>query len=333
MQVTVCRRKGGGFIAGRGVTERLPDVGAGRQAIPWLLPFLFCSLLWLILLRPAYAEVPPVAIGVYNPIIRDVPRKDAELSLRFWLAELGASVQLKYKPIRFYDDLGQMKRDLDSGELNFIVATSMGVVQHIPLDQLRDGFTGQKPAADDLYLVVRRAANIRTLADLAGKRFVLLDGDELSDVYLQVLLMRSRATVDASRLAAIDREKRSANLVHRLFFNRADAGLISRNAYEAALELNPQIGQRLQILDEYSFRGRSPVVGLFSAQMASDDRAIITRAAMSISGTARGRQLLDIYRADSMEVSSVSDLEPYRRLFNEYQTLRGQGSSAKKGGS
>lgn len=297
---------------------------------PCLPLFFVLCLLWC---GAVFAEVPPVAIGVYNPVIRDVPRKDAELSLRFWLAELGESVHLKYKPIRFYDDLEEMKRDLASGELNFIVATSMGAVQHLPVDQLRDGFSGHKPAADDLYLVVRREANIRNLADLAGKRFVLLEGDELSDVYLQILLMRSWGKVERSRLAGIEHEKRSNNLVHRLFFKQADAALINRNAYEAALALNPQIGQRLQILDDYSFHGRSPVIGLFSAQVNAKDREIITRGAMTINDTVRGRQLLDIYRADAVDVSKVSDLEPYRRLFEEYRELQGAGGPSKKGGS
>lgn len=291
--------------------------------------FVLCLMCW----GAAFAEAPPVAIGVYNPVIRDVPRKDAELSLRFWITELGQSLQLKYKPIRFYDDIEEMKHDLATGELNFIVATSMGVVQHLPLDQLRDGFSGYKSTADDLFLVVRRAANIRNLADLAGKRLVLLDSDELSDVYLQTLLMRSWGKADESRLAAVEREKRSVNLVHRLFFNRADAALITRNAYEAAVALNPQIGQRLQILDQHSFHGRSPVVGLFSARVSAEDREAITRAALSLNGTPRGRQILDIYRADSMVASKVSDLEPYRRLFVEYQALQATDNSPKKAGS
>jgi hypothetical protein len=35
--------------------------------------------------------LPPVAIGFYLPVVRDLPRKDVEVSLRFWVEELARS--------------------------------------------------------------------------------------------------------------------------------------------------------------------------------------------------------------------------------------------------
>lgn len=270
----------------------------------------------------AWADpLPPIAIGFYTPVIRDFPRKDVEVSLRFWTDELARSLNLTYKPIQLYDDLDQLRRDMLAGKINFMVASSMGVVQHFAPDEISNGFTGIKNVPNYLYLVVRHGAGIRTPADLGGKRVMLLDGDELSTVYLETLMLKAWGKPDWARLGSVSREQRSVKMVNGLFFGQADAALIDRTAYEAALALNPQIGQRLEILDDYTFKGRSPHIGLFSSRMAPADRERITEAALKLNETARGRQVLDIYKSDTMARTSVESLVPYRELMETHDAL------------
>jgi hypothetical protein len=265
---------------------------------------------------------PPIAIGFYTPVFRDVPRADVEVSLKFWIDELAHLVKLKFKPIRFYDHMEDLKRDMKSGEINFIVATSMGVVQYFSMDELRDGFSGLKEVPDHLFLVVKRSSGIRTPADLAGKRVAILEGDELSEVYLDTLMMKALGKAAVTRAPSVTHEKRSSTLVHRVFFNQADAALVRRNTYESAMAMNPQIDQQLQVLETYSFKGRSPHIGLFSARVAPQDAQAITRSAMTMGSTSRGRQVLDIYHADNMVLTKVSDLDPFLDLLTQYRTLK-----------
>jgi ABC-type phosphate/phosphonate transport system substrate-binding protein len=294
----------------------------------WLALTLLASWGW------ACAEPPPpIAIGLYLPVIRDVPRRDVELSLRFWVEELGAAVKLSYKPIRFYENMADLRRDMKSGEINFMVATSMGVVQNFATDELEDGFSSLKSKPDHLFLVVRRSAGIRDLPDLTGKRLAILESDELSEVYLETLLMKAGGVQVKTAMDGASRDKRSVSLVHRLFFGKADAALIYRNAYEAALAMNPQIGQQLQVLEAYSFKGRSPHIGLFSSRVALPDVEAITRAAMTLGSTARGRQVLDIYAADQMAVTRVQDLEPFRDLLAQNHALKAALLPARKKGA
>lgn len=276
---------------------------------------------------------PPVAIGFYTPVFRDVPRADVEVSLKFWIDELAQSLKLKFRPIRFYDHMEDLKRDMKSGEINFLVATSMGVAQYFSVRELRDGFSGLKTLPDHLFLVVRRSSAIRSPADLAGKRVAILDGDELSEVYLDTLMMKAVGKSAATSLLGIAREKRSNTLVHRVFFNQVDASLVRRNTYEAAAVMNPQVGHQLQVLDAYSFMGRSPHIGLFSARVALQDAEAITKSAMTLGSTARGRQVLDIYNADSMVQTKVQDLEPFLDLLAQHRMLKASLVTTRKNGA
>jgi len=293
-----------------------------------------CLALVLLCFGPARAEPPPpVAIGFHTAVIRDLPRKDVEVSLRFWIEELARSLALKYQPVQMYDDLAEMKRDMASGKLNFLVSTSMGAAQHFAPEELADGFAGYKTEPDHLLLVVRREAGIRGPGDLAGKRIALMEGDELSDIYLETLLLKAWGKPDWNRLGPMTRELRSSKLAHRLFFDQADAALIYRNGFEAALALNPQLGKRLLVLDDYSFKIRSPHIGLFSARMRPEHREAITQATLKLNDTARGRQVLQIYLADNMVRTPVKDLLPFRELLETHRALlarAGKGGSGQK---
>jgi len=277
----------------------------------------------------ARAEPPPVAIGFYLPVVRDFPRKDVEVSLRFWIEELARNLGLSYQPVQMYDDLASLKRDMASGKRNFLVTTAIGAVQHFAPEELADGFAGYKQVPDHLLLVVRREAGISAPGDLAGKRVALMEGDELSDLYLETLLLKAWGKADWKRLGPITREQRSGKLAHRLFFGQADAALIYRNGYEAALAMNPQLRQHLQVMEAYSLKVRSPHIGLFSAQVRPEHREEITQAALRLNETARGRQVLQLYHADDLMRTSLRDLAPFRELIETHRRLlaRSQGKA------
>jgi hypothetical protein len=266
--------------------------------------------------------LPPVAIGFYMPVMREISRRDVEVSLRFWVEELARSISLTYRPVQYYDSMDEMKRDMAAGKINFIVANGMGVAQHFSPAELGDGFSGYKDLPENLLLVVRRDAGIRSAADLAGKRIGLLDRDELTDLYLETLLLKAWGKADWGRLGPVTRETRSGKLAHRLFFGQADAALIYRSGYEAAVALNPQVGQRLMILDDYTFKTRSPHIGLFSSQVPRDQRETIAKAAMKLNDTVRGRQVLQIYQADRLVLTAVRELDPYYELLEEHRALK-----------
>jgi len=312
------------------LTNNIRLLTAHGQRARWFLRLAF-ALLPLLSGMAAGEALPPMAIGFYTPVVRDIPRKDVEVSLRFWIEELARSLNLTYKPVQFYDDLDTMRRDLGSGKLNFIVATSMGVAQHFPLDELSDGFSGYKNTPDHLFLVVRRDAGIRGPADLAGKRIGLLDGDELSNVYIETLMMKAWGKPDWKRLGPITRELRSGKLTHRLFFNQVDAALMLRSGYEAALALNPQIGQRMEVLEDFTFKTRSPHIGLFSSLVRPEHRELITQATLKLNDTPRGRQVMQIYQADTMVRTPVHDLDPYRELLETHRTLLARAGKAGSG--
>ncbi|GEM_PF-2184901 len=277
---------------------------------------------WSCFAQAEEAAPPIMAIGFYAPVVRDIPRKDVEVTLRFWVEELARAVNLRYRTVRFYDDIRTLRQDLNNGVINFMVVTSMDAAREFHPSELAEGFAGYRETPDHLILVVGRESGIRTPADLAGRRLVMLKDDQLSQIYMEVLMAESWGKVDWGRFGAVSHESRSSKLAHRLFFGQADAALMGRGAYEAALAMNPQIGQRLEILEPYTFRSRSPHIGLFSARVPAEIRSRMIRAALKVNDTTRGRQLLQTYHADAIVPTSVSELEPFRNLLQRHAAIK-----------
>ena len=271
-----------------------------------------------------------LTMGIYLPVVRDVPRKDVEVSLNFWLLELAKDTKVSFNPVRFYTSVDEMKRDFDSELFNFLVAPAISVARLFRPEDLADGFTGLRQVPDDLLLLVRRDAGIRTPADLPGKRIALLQDDELSDLYLDTLMLKAGKRAGASEFKSVAREDRSAQIVFRLFFGRDDAALLYRNAYETALALNPQIASKVQSLEDFSFKSRVAYTGLFSRRVAPEQRERFVNAALSVDKTARGQQVLAIYHADRVGRIGVADLGPYQQLLEEYRTVKAGVRPAKR---
>ena len=271
----------------------------------------------------AHATPPLLAIGVYMPAVRDIPRKDVEITVRFWVEEIASKAGVSIKPVQLYDDLSELKRDVDSGKVNYIVGTPMGLAQQFSDDDLAGGFTGAGAANDALMLVVRRDSGIKSPGDLAGRHVQLRERDELSEIYLNTLLRSSG--ISPSQLKVVSTQKNANSLVLKLFFDQCDAALITRNAFELAAELNPQIRKRLQVLDAYTFDAYRDNIALFSSSVSTEDREAMIAAALKVENTPRGRQLLEIYRTDRLILSNVSDLHPYRDLLSTHNKLATNG--------
>lgn len=260
-------------------------------------------------------------LGFLVTNLRDVSRTDVDISLRFWVDELIRSQQLR-ATTHLYDKVEAMRQDFSAGRINMIVLSGAEVVRHFPLEELAEGFIGYTDQPDNLLLVARQGAGIRSAADLAGKRLILTDSDPLSSLYLETLALRTFGDKGESALGAVIEVPRSNLAINRLFFGDADAALVSRSALDLAVNLNPQIGERTHVLDAYTLAIRSLNVGLFSRKVSLEDREHVLSIALELMKTPRGQQILELYRTAYVDRCGLENLEPVRRLFLENQALR-----------
>lgn len=282
----------------------------------WWLVGLLVGLLGQPAARAAEPQV--FNMGFYLPSIREANPADIKVSLQVWAEELAGG--LGYRPvIRTYDSMAAMREDFNRGDLHFINANGMELAEHFQPGDLVRGQAKQTTAASEgLVLLVNRDSAARTFADLRGKKLLHLSRDRLSEVYLETQCLQAAAQA-CQVFLRVGEEKRDIQAVYSVFFGKGDAALVSVGAWQAATELNPQIGQRLRVLQEW--RVDALAFAYLTRNASPDMTRKMMQAARDVLETPRGRQLLEIFKTSSAQEIDGAALNPYWALLARYQGL------------
>lgn len=256
-------------------------------------------------------------LGMYMPIARDLNRLDVRTALEVWAEELTRKFQVPTE-IGFYNDIEVLRRDFDAGKVNFVIADAMTFVRHFGEDELAEGFTAKLPTDASLMLLAKPGAGGRI--DLAGKRVARIEGDEISNTYLETLCLRQYGRDCAAVLGSVVPVASNHRAMTRLFFNQVDLALVNRHGLETAKEMNPQLGKAGEMVSQMYFE--TFFFGFFSQKVSPAFRKFALRTIPEVHEHPRGQQLLDIFRTDRLTLAEPSLLKPFYALERDYRALK-----------
>jgi hypothetical protein len=255
-------------------------------------------------------------LGMYMPIARDLSRLDTRTALEVWAEELTSRFQVPTH-ISFYDDVNELRRDFDAGKVNLVVADAMTFVRHFKEDELADGFTAKLQADASLQLLAKPGIG---KPELAGRKIAVIEGDEISNTYLETLCLRQYGRDCASVIGAIVPVANTHRAVTRLFFNQVDFALVNRHGMETAKEMNPQLGKAGEIVDQLYYE--TYYFGFFSQKVSPSFRRFALRTIPEVHLNPRGKQLLDVFKTDRMAFAEPAMLKPFYALERDYRALK-----------
>jgi ABC-type phosphate/phosphonate transport system substrate-binding protein len=273
------------------------------------------------------SDLRPLEMGFYLPAVREANPTDLKASLAVWIEELGRPFGVQVRA-RLYQDLDAMRRDVDARSLDFINAGGMEIAELIGPEVSIQGFARRSQSGGaGLVLLVNKTANVRTFADLRGKRVARPSQDRLAETYLESQCLRAWAAPCAGALAQVE-EKREISAVHKLFFGQADAALVSVETLNLARELNPQINSRVAVLQEWHIQ--SLIFGMLLPHADSAYRNLILQSIEAAVKSARGRQMMELFKTENLDPVDGEALKPFRVLLRDYHDLRRSAAARKK---
>lgn len=278
-------------------------------------------------LSAAAAEPAPIEMAFYLPSIREANMADVRISLQSWADELGRPLGVKLRTST-YSDMATLRGAIDRAELDVVNASGMELAELFSPDELLGGYASYHHNVEEgLALVVGKASGLRSVADLRGKRIVRLSKDRLSEVFMENQCLKVFARECRDSLTMVE-EKRDVQSVYNVFFGRTDAALVTLSTLRTAIDMNPQVDQRLTTILKWKTRSLTFAMTTRKADPAIRD--IILKSAQEVMKTARGRQVLEMFRADEIKPADVDDLNPYWTLLRENDELRKTGMVKKK---
>jgi hypothetical protein len=278
------------------------------------------------LLAPVFLSAETLNVGLYQPIIKSsISKKDFIIGMTVFIKEFAESEGIKTN-VMYYDDPIKLSEDFKSGKVDFVAAEAMFFVQYIPPSLLRNGTMAYKNSKKDSHtlLLLEQKNDSRPLKEKL-KGTITTDGDQGEDLYLKTLMLENGLGDSPDLLLT----KNTQQSILKLFFGKADMALVDLSSYKMALELNPQLGEKLAVHSTIPF----PIgpVSYMNANYSPITQKKVIGLGKILNTTERGKQILRVFQSSYMDESDTKDLDNAYALYAKYQTLLKQQNRLKKG--
>ncbi|NVN89655.1 MAG: PhnD/SsuA/transferrin family substrate-binding protein [Desulfuromonadales bacterium] len=172
---------------------------------------------------------------------------------------------------------------------------------------------------NELLLLVREDSGIKRVEQLRGKS-LLLDVGQQGSIPMKWLdsLLSARLSSTARAVFGTMKEcTKSSQAIMPVFFRQADACLVSRSHYETMVELNPQLGRQLRILES------SPgfVTGILATRKdlkKSTQDAIINNL-QEMYTDPKGKQIMTVFRIKRLVPFKADHLASVEKIIREHR--------------
>jgi ABC-type phosphate/phosphonate transport system substrate-binding protein len=282
------------------------------------------------LFRPAAAAVAPaepvpvsMKAGFMASAFLQSNRNDVEAALKALAESIGRERGFQVTvQSRSFHNAATFHEAIKAGEINVAVYDSLTFVAEPHPGDLTPVFIPvPKSALGRRYQVlVRRDSGLRTLDDLRAKSIVELQAPDLSvgHTWLLSLLLAKGVRAHEEFFGSVEYVDRPTAAVLPVFFGRKDACLVDDLAFNLMVELNPQVGARLQSL-EISAPLVGAVVCVSESSWASREfRPAFLKALGELHLMPAGRQMLNLFKMDHLVPFREADLDTARELWASY---------------
>lgn len=197
----------------------------------------------------------------------------------------------------------------------------------VEFDRFMMAASNGDPAEQYLVLAHRKRA-IAGLAALRGGRLAVFTNSRMSlaRAWLEVQLAQAGLPVAGEHFSQLVDHAKLSKSVLEVFFQQADACLVTRRGFATMVEMNPQIGRELTAVLASS--ALVPALFGFRAGFSPELKERSVREFTLVHQSTAGQQALVIFQTDRVIECSRDTLTSALALLDDYARLRPEASAA-----
>ena len=194
-----------------------------------------------------------IRFGALSDIYPNISKKDGHMTLELLMQKAMVKKSYPYSvKLVFIDPEPALPEAIQRGGYHFVTLSSVDYYKNrnaVHLEPILIPSKSGKPV-ENLLLLVGKDQTLSTILD-KEERYLIMEGGaigDLSKIWLDTLLL-GRGLPDSTQFfTKIRNVKKPGRAVLPVFFNQADACVVTKDALESIEELNPQIGRQLKSL-------------------------------------------------------------------------------------
>lgn len=267
----------------------------------------------------------PFRVGLSLDTLAGANVNDARAAYKVWAQQIATGLDMRHSEIipEIFLPSSQLIQMIRGAEVDCFAITAWEYAKVIDLiDPLQMMVEDYAVNGMDYLLLVNNSSPYKTIADLRGSKvFIHHHRDTiLLEAWLSVLLADSSLPPAGQFFESIQPRDVLNELILPLFFRRIQAIGITRRAFNAATELNPQIGRDLKIL------AASPKVVsdgfFFRAGCNGQDKHQFQDALNRFQTLPAGRQCMALYQSTGFYPRPCSIMNGSLDLIHRHERLQ-----------
>lgn len=274
----------------------------------------------------------PIKYGFSSTTFAEVDRNDAVTALKTWFDLLCEESGIDYvSEVYIYDSVELILEAIKNDKIDFVIVSPMELLQikdKCSIIPVYFGLLDGKPDAVEL-LLVNADSKITSVNQLKGKTLLWerYSNGRIPMIWLETILLKNMLPETGKFFHSVRQLEKVSQAVLPVFFRQADACIVRETAFETMVELNPQIGRKL-----VAIASSSPLlIGAicYREGFNENDLNIITKSALNLHTSVRGKQVLSIFKIDRLVSFIDSTLETTKEIIEEYENLKGRSKPSK----
>lgn len=269
-----------------------------------------------------------IKVGYTQTSFYETNPKDLEQALKTWTRICYERMKKKWQKdypaeIVYYDKVSMMLNGIKKNKLDFIVLSSLDFLRARNIWHLKPILISikKKSILEKFILAANTGNGTNKLNKLKNKKLMIGEWKGgIPELWIDTLLMKSDLPESSNFFRSVSKVEKVSQAVLPVYFNQADACIVTYNAFLTCVELNPDLGKQIKILSESP--GFLPMV-LCSTENCDEEKSKYFREVCNeLHLDTDGRQMLTIFRFERLADFKPSYLENIESLYNEYNQYK-----------
>ncbi len=267
-------------------------------------------------------------VGISDQLLLDINLADAKATMQILLDKYleGENINLKSN-VTIANNIEALERKLINKEfdvINLLTTEYLKFKNRINLEPLLvQSFNGT--GFFSFVLLVRKDSGIRDLNDLRDKDIKIFTNKKreysIPVIWLNYSLIKQKLPKIDNHFSRVTITENANMAVLPVFFNNASACIISSETFKLMNELNPQIGNELEIIKQSPEYLLSVSCSTPNIIESVDYVKMIVESSSNLKKTNSGRQLLAIFKRDKVIPFKKEFLKSIEELVSEHDRL------------
>jgi ABC-type phosphate/phosphonate transport system substrate-binding protein len=266
-----------------------------------------------------------VRLGFTPSILPQGERNDVKIAMKSWTEMVGKEEGIIFKSVvEFYDTLPAALRAFEIGQVDILTLNANEGIALLDSQPVDDGYVGvwNNRSVDPVLLLVHADGPIKGLRDLKNTSFLWDSGGGMGDLpwmWLDIQLLKEKLPVMNRFFLKVKEVEKVQPAVMAVFFKQAEACLVRETPFKTMCELNPQLGKQLRVLMASPPLSRG--LTFFRPDLKIRDFKRFKASVVRLHLSNRGRQVLNLFKADRLATFTPDLLGTARTILQEHQQL------------